>query len=94
MPARHSEAAFETAIEAGLLRSGWAKGDPKAFDRQRALQLADLVAFVQETQPELWAELQEAQGAGLTALLLDTLVKQLDMPRRPSGWMSPMLSGP
>ena len=47
---------FEDDIERWLCEhGGYAKGDPKAFDRQYALDTATLFAFLKETQPKLWA---------------------------------------
>ncbi|MBI2389098.1 MAG: type I restriction endonuclease subunit R [Deltaproteobacteria bacterium] len=77
MPGKHTEAAFETAIETALLADGWVKGDPKTFDRDRALQPDDFFAFVSAALPKLWAELEKQQGAGLRGAVVDTLVKQL-----------------
>jgi hypothetical protein len=34
-------------------------------------------SFIADTQPKLWAEMQALQAAGLEALLLTTLVKEL-----------------
>lgn len=79
MTARHTERAFEDAIEHHLLTHGaWSKGDPRDFDRQLALVPKDFFAFVQATQPALWAELSKHHQKGLDAALLDTLVKSLD----------------
>lgn len=78
-PARHTETAFENAIEESLLHAGgWSRGDPAAFDRERALHPADFFAFVVATQPQLWADLKKQQGAGCEAAVLDALLKALD----------------
>ena len=79
MPGKHSEAIFETAIVADLVaRRGWTDGSPEDFDRQLALVPKDLFAFVEETQPELWAELRRQHRDGLESALLDTVVKTLE----------------
>ena len=39
---------------------------------------AQVFAFIQDTQPKLWAEMKAQHAAGLEALLLATLVKELD----------------
>jgi len=70
---------FEDAIEHHLVTSGgWTKGSPTDFDRQTALVSKDLFAFIESTQPELWADLRKHHQAGLEAAVLDTLVKTLD----------------
>lgn len=79
MVGRHTESAFENAIEHSLLSTGgWLKGDPRTFDRERALQPADFLAFVQASQSQLWAELKKQHGAALETAVLDTLAKSLD----------------
>ncbi len=78
MPGKHTERAFEDAIEHGLLQGGWTKGDPRTFDRERALQPDDFFAFVEATQPQIWNELRKQHGAAFEASVLDALVKSLD----------------
>ena len=56
IPGKHTEAAFEAAVLADLVaQRGWAEGSPDDFDRQLALVPKDLFAFVEATQPDLWA---------------------------------------
>ena len=74
----HTERTFEEAIEAHLLAHGWAKGDPGDFDRERAFVRKDLLAFVQDTQPNRWDELRSQVGAGLEDAVLDALVHNLE----------------
>jgi len=79
MPAKHTEATFESAILADLVaQRGWSEGQPEDFDRQLALVPKDLFAFIESTQPELWAELRKQHRDGLESALLDTLVKTLE----------------
>jgi type I restriction enzyme R subunit len=75
-PGVHTERTFEDVVEAGLLARGWTKGDPTAYDREAALDSAQLFSFVQETQPELWSNLQTQHGDGLEPLLLEWLAKE------------------
>lgn len=47
---------FEDDIERWLCEhGGYAKGDPKAFDRHLALDTGALLGFVQSSQPKQWA---------------------------------------
>ena len=39
---------------------------------------AQVFAFIQDTQPKLWSEMQTLHAAGLEPLLLTALVKELD----------------
>ena len=52
---RHTERVFETAIEAGLTRSGgYQKRNPSAFDEALALFPDDVSGFLKESQPAKW----------------------------------------
>ena len=73
----HTEKAFETAIEDHLLAHGWQRGDSLAFDRKRALFPAELLAFIQATQPKSWAAVQAYHGAQAGDALLDELGKAI-----------------
>ncbi len=72
-PSVHTERALEDAVEAALLDRGWIKGDPAAFDRERALDPSQLFPFIEETQPKLWAELRALHGAHLESAFLSVL---------------------
>ena len=62
MPGRHTEAAFESAIEEHLVSSGgYVRGDRDAFDRERCIHAGIFLAFVQETQPKEWEYLRNLQ---------------------------------
>jgi type I restriction enzyme R subunit len=76
-PSAHTEKAFEAAIEQHLLSHGWAAGDPAGFDRERALFPAELLAFVQATQPKAWAAVQAYHAANAADALLSDLGKAL-----------------
>ena len=74
-----TERAFETYVEEILLtRGGWKSGSNAEWDKGRALFPAQVFAFIADTQPKLWAEMQTLHAAGLEALLLNSLVKELD----------------
>jgi len=76
----HKEISFEAEMCSYLAVNGWlyAEGDAAAFDRTRALFPADVVAWVQATQPQAWATLGRNHGAAAEATLLDRIRKQLD----------------
>ncbi len=78
MPGQTTERAFETYVEEILLtKGGWKSCSNAEWDKERALFPAQIFAFLRDTQPELWAEMQTLHGTGLEALLLTTLVKEL-----------------
>ena len=64
MTDRHTERAFEDAIEHHLVvGGGWRKVAAQAFDRERALVPAELFAFLEATQGVLWTELRAQHGS-------------------------------
>ena len=76
----HKELSFENEICDTLAAQGWlyAEGDAKQYDRARALFPADVIAWVQETQPKAWEALCKSRGASEEAELLDRVRKSLD----------------
>lgn len=79
MHGKHTERAFEDAIEHSLITAGgWTKGDASGFDRERAIASAELFAFIEATQADLWAELKKQNGIGLEAAVLEALIKSID----------------
>jgi type I restriction enzyme R subunit len=76
----HKEISFENEICDTLAEQGWlyAEADAKQYDRARALFPADVIAWVQETQPKAWEALSKNHGASAEAVLLDRLRKSLD----------------
>ncbi len=76
----HKEIAFENDICAHLAAHGWLYDphDAARYDRQRAIFPADLLAWVQETQPKAWEELIKNNGGEAEATLLNRVRKQLD----------------
>ena len=76
----HKEIAFETEICAHLAANGWlyTEGDAANYDRARALFPADVIAFVQATQPAAFEALTKNHGPKTTDTLLDRLRAQLD----------------
>jgi type I restriction enzyme R subunit len=78
---RATERKFEGAIEAWLLDyGGYAKGDPRTFDRALGLEPSDAVAFVRTTQTEGWRELTARHGGepAAKANFLRRLATELD----------------
>jgi type I restriction enzyme R subunit len=82
--ALHNEIAFETDICTHLAAHGWlyappgTEGDARGYDTPRALYPADVLAWVQATQPQAWEALAKNHGAAAPALLLDRLRRALD----------------
>jgi type I restriction enzyme, R subunit len=76
----HKEISFENDICNHLASSGWlyAENDAQAYDRARALFPADLLAWVQATQPKAWEALAKSHGPAAQALLLDRVRAQIN----------------
>lgn len=76
----HREIAFEAGICEALAARGWlyAEGDAEGYDRARALFPADVLAWVQDTQPKAWEALTKSHGTAAPTVLLDRLRHQMD----------------
>jgi type I restriction enzyme R subunit len=76
----HKEVSFESEICQHLADNGWlyAEGDAANYDRARALFPADVLAWVQATQPKAWETLTKNHGAKAGHTLLVRLRDQLD----------------
>lgn len=74
------EKAFESYVEEILHgQSGWQTLARDGWDVERALFPAQACAFLQDTQPKLWAEMLALHGAGLEPLLIKTIAQELDL---------------
>jgi type I restriction enzyme, R subunit len=75
-----NERAFEVHVEEVLhQQGGWQSGTNAEWDVERALFPARVCAFLEATQPKLWAEMRALHAAGLEKLLIGALVKELDL---------------
>ena len=77
--APHSEAAFETVIEAHLLAHGYVAIPREGFDRERAMFPDTILAFIRDTQPKHWARLESLLGDGTGEQILGDLCKWMDI---------------
>jgi type I restriction enzyme R subunit len=75
-----TEKAFESYLEETLInKSGWKQGSNKDWDKQLALFRSEVVAFIKDTQPTLWQEMEALHGEELPNKLIATLAKELDV---------------
>lgn len=77
--AQTNEKAFETYLEQMLITGGWLPGTNAEWDKARALFPARVFAFIEATQPKLWAEMAAQHGSNLQAMLIDALDKELNI---------------
>lgn len=77
--AQTTEKAFEAYLEQMLAANGWLSGTNAEWDKARALFPRRVFAFIETTQPKLWAEMSALHGSNLQPMLLDALVKELDI---------------
>ena len=79
MQKQYKEAAFEAAIEHHLTEAdGYEKGDSDTYEPERGLFPKDVIAFIQETQPDEWAYLTNIQKDKAEETLLDDLCRALN----------------
>ncbi|HMV13429.1 MAG TPA: type I restriction endonuclease, partial [Nitrosomonas sp.] len=76
----YKEISFETEICGHLAANGWIyfEGDAKDYDRAQALFPADVIAWIQNTQPKAWEALTKNHGAQATGILLQRLRDSID----------------
>jgi len=79
MSGQTTEKAFESYVEEILQHKGWEAGTNKEWDVERALFPERIYAFLQETQPGIWAEMQALHEYGLENMLINALVKELNL---------------
>jgi type I restriction enzyme R subunit len=74
----HTETAFETAIERGLLATGgYQKRAPTDYDEALALFPDDVISFIRDSQTKRWAQLETLLADKTRTTVLDCLAKEL-----------------
>lgn len=77
---KHTEICFEEAIEKCLIDTGeYTKGDPKAYDIDKALFPKDVIDFISTTQSQKWQALQQILSDKAEETLIYDLTKQLSL---------------
>ncbi|MFM0489079.1 type I restriction endonuclease subunit R [Paraburkholderia graminis] len=80
MMSLHQEVHFEAEISAHLADHGWlySEGDAALYDRTNALFLADLLTWIETTQPDTWQRLTKTHGPALNERLAERVRKSLN----------------
>lgn len=71
-----TEKAFEAYIQETMSARGWISGSNKTWDKNKALFPDQIIAFIKDTQADLWAQMEKLHGHELSAKLIETLVKE------------------
>lgn len=74
----HKEIHFESDIVAYLSSHGWLQGDPAKYDRELALYPADVIGWIQDTQPKTWEKYKASNNSSAEKALLTRLANVLD----------------
>lgn len=73
------EKAFETYIEEVLLgQSGWRHGTNKEWEVEAAIFPAEVIRFLQDSQPDLWQQMEKQHGTEFEGKLIESLCKELE----------------
>ena len=80
MSSLHQEHYFEAEICQQLGANDWlyAEGDAAQYDRANAFYLPDLMAWIEETQPDTWERLTKTHGPATTERLSERVRKSLN----------------
>ncbi|SEN98299.1 type I restriction enzyme, R subunit [Duganella sp. CF517] len=80
MSSLHKELHFEAAICEHLLAKGWlyAEGDAANYDKQNAIYMPDLSAWLEVTQPDSFQRLNKTHGAATAKNLAERVRKNLN----------------
>lgn len=78
MTGQTNEKAFEVHVEETLYKNGWYSGTNAEWDVDLALFPKRIISFLQETQPNIWAEMESLHGVALKSMLINALVKELN----------------
>lgn len=74
------EKCFEQDIEASLLtHGGYQKGNPAAFDRERALDTGTFLAFIRASQPKQWERYTGVYGADSERQLIERFCREVKL---------------
>ncbi len=74
------ERRLEQDIEEYLItKGGYAKGDPKAFDRTLALDKATFVSFIKASQPKKWERYEKIYGSESEKQIIDRFCREVKM---------------
>ena len=71
-----TEKAFEAYIQETMATRGWLPGSNQEWDKNKALFPEQVIAFIKDTQADLWAQMDKLHGQELNGKLIETLIKE------------------
>lgn len=77
MTNNYREMDFEEHIEAHLLQSGYHQRPPEAYDKSLCLLPAEVVQFIQSTQPNEFEKLEKQYGAETAQKLVERVAREV-----------------
>lgn len=77
MAVNYKEMNFEEHIESHLLNSGYRKRAPEEYDKALCLITAEVIQFIQVTQPKEFEKLEKQYGADTSPKLLERIAREV-----------------
>jgi type I restriction enzyme R subunit len=78
MSEKHKEKTFEEEVVAALCRKGWIEGKASGYDRQLGLYSDDVIEWIKQTQPKVWAKIKADRNGQAEASILTRLADCLE----------------
>lgn len=78
MSQKHKELAFEDEAVAELASRGWVEGSAGGYNRQLGLYHEDVIEWIKQTQPKVWAKIKADRNGQAEQSVLERLAACLD----------------
>lgn len=78
MSEKHKEKTFEEEVVAELCSRGWIEGKASGYDRQLGLYSEDVIEWIKQTQPKVWAKIKADRNGQTEASVLTRLADCLE----------------
>ena len=75
---KSDEKTFQNEIISSFVSNGWLLGDPKKYNRELAIYEEDLIDFVKESQPKMWAKYIKINPTNPEQRLVAKVAEQLN----------------
>jgi type I restriction enzyme, R subunit len=78
MSQKHKEKAFEEEAVSELCARGWIEGAPSSYDRSLGLYANDVIEWIKQTQPKVWAKIKGDRNGQAERSVLERLAACLE----------------